>query len=191
MNKSKPVISIWKLPAFFIVWVGKMADKTDIEILLEIKETLGNVVTTTTELKDDIKELKERDLRQSDDLEKAYEKAKARQDSIRDDLQHQIDNDRQLITDIKSSIDSLTLTISGVIEESKKNAERIIKEQLEKYDTKIDNLNTALNNLKDEKKNKVFSWWEKILDKLFWIIITIVFAAVFKYFNFIPPKMPV
>jgi chromosome segregation ATPase len=170
--------------------VGKMADKTDIEILLEIKETLGNVVTTTTELKDDIKELKERDLRQSDDLEKAYEKAKARQDSIRDDLQHQIDNDRQLITDIKSSIDSLTLTISGVIEESKKNAERIIKEQLEKYDTKIDNLNTALNNLKDEKKNKVFSWWEKILDKLFWIVIAVVFAAVFKYFNFVPPKLP-
>lgn len=167
-----------------------MGDKSDMDILLEIQKTLGNVVATQLELRDDIKELKERDLRQSDDLEKAYEKAKARQDSIRDDLQHQIDNDRQLITDIKSSIDSLTLTISGVIEESKKNAERIIKEQLEKYDTKIDNLNTALNNLKDEKKNKVFSWWEKILDKLFWIIIAVVFAAVFKYFNFVPPKLP-
>lgn len=167
-----------------------MADKSDMEILLDIQNTLGNVVATQLELRDDIKELKERDLRQSDDLEKAYEKAKARQDSIRDDLQHQIDNDRQLITDIKSSIDSLTLTISGVIEESKKNAERIIKEQLEKYDTKIDNLSTALNNLKDEKKNKVFSWWEKILDKLFWIIIAVIFAAVFKYFNFVPPKLP-
>lgn len=167
-----------------------MGEKSDVDILLDIQKTLGNVVATQLELRDDIKELKERDLRQSDDLEKAYEKAKARQDSIRDDLQHQIDNDRQLITDIKSSIDSLTLTISGVIEESKKNAERIIKEQLEKYDTKIDNLNTALNNLKDEKKNKVFSWWEKILDKLFWIVIAIIFAAVFKYFNFVPPQMP-
>ena len=168
-----------------------MADKSDMEILLDIQNTLGNVVATQLELRDDIKELKERDLRQSDELEKAYEKAKARQDSIRDDLQHQIDNDHQLIADIKSSIDSLTLTISGVIEESKNNAEKMIKEHIQKYDSKFEALTTELNNLKDEKKNKVFSWWEKILDKLFWIIIAIVFAAVFKYFNFTPPKLPV
>lgn len=168
-----------------------MGEKTDVELLLDIQKTLGNVEATQKELRDDIKELKERDLRQSDDLEKAYAKAKARQDSIRDDLQHQIDNDRQLITDIKSSIDSLTLSISGVIEESKKNAERIIKEQLEKYDEKIDTLTTEIRDLKDDKKNKVFSWWEKIIDKLGWIGIAILIAAVFKYFNFVPPKLPV
>ena len=168
-----------------------MADKSDMEILLDIQNTLGNVVATQLELRDDIKELKERDLRQSDELEKAYEKAKARQDSIRDDLQHQIDNDHQLIADIKSSIDSLTLTISGVIEESKNNAEKMIKEHIQKYDSKFEALTTELNNLKNEKKNKVYSWWEKIADKLFWIIIAVVFAAVFKYFNFVPPKMPV
>lgn len=168
-----------------------MADKSDMEILLDIQNTLGNVVATQLELRDDIKELKERDLRQSDELEKAYEKAKARQDSIRDDLQHQIDNDHQLIADIKSSIDSLTLTISGVIEESKNNAEKMIKEHIQKYDLKFETLTTELNNLKNEKKNKVYSWWEKIADKLFWIIIAVVFAAVFKYFNFVPPKMPV
>ena len=167
-----------------------MADKTDMEILLDIQNTLGNVVATQLELRDDIKELKERDLRQSDELEKAYEKAKARQDSIRDDLQHQIDNDHQLIADIKSSIDSLTLTISGVIEESKNNAEKMIKEHIQKYDSKFETLTTELNNLKKEKKNKVYSWWEKIADKLFWIIIAVVFAAVFKYFNFVPPKLP-
>ena len=168
-----------------------MADKSDMEILLDIQNTLGNVVATQLELRDDIKELKERDLRQSDELEKAYEKAKARQDSIRDDLQHQIDNDHQLIADIKSSIDSLTLTISGVIEESKNNAEKMIKEHIQKYDSKFETITTELNNLKNEKKNKVYSWWEKIADKLFWIIIAVVFAAVFKYFNFVPPKMPV
>ncbi len=168
-----------------------MGEKTDVELLLDIQKTLGNVEATQKELRDDIKELKERDLRQSDDLEKAYAKAKARQDSIRDDLQHQIDNDRQLITDIKSSIDSLTITISGVIEESKKNAERIIKEQLEKYDEKIDSLTTEIRDLKDDKKNKVFSWWEKIIDKLGWLVIAIIIAAVFKYFNFVPPKLPV
>ena len=167
-----------------------MADKSDMEILLDIQNTLGNVVATQLELRDDIKELKERDLRQSDELEKAYEKAKARQDSIRDDLQHQIDNDHQLITDIKSSIDSLTLTISGVIEESKNNAEKMIKEHIQKYDSKFETLTTELNNLKNEKKNKVYSWWEKIADKLFWIIIAVIFAAVFKYFNFVPPKLP-
>ena len=166
-----------------------MGEKSDVDILLDIQKTLGNVVATQLELRDDIKELKERDLRQSDELEKAYEKAKARQDSIRDDLQHQIDNDHQLIADIKSSIDSLTLTISGVIEESKNNAEKMIKEHIQKYDSRFETLTTELNNLKDEKKNKVFSWWEKILDKLFWIVIAVVFAAVFKYFNFVPPKL--
>jgi hypothetical protein len=43
-----------------------MADKSDMEILLDIQNTLGNVVATQLELRDDIKELKERDLRQSD-----------------------------------------------------------------------------------------------------------------------------
>ena len=166
-----------------------MGEKSDVDILLDIQKTLGNVVATQLELRDDIKELKERDLRQSDELEKAYEKAKARQDSIRDDLQHQIDNDHQLIADIKSSIDSLTLTISGVIEESKNNAEKLIKEHIQKYDSKFETLTTELNNLKNEKKNKVYSWWEKIADKLFWIIVAIIFAAVFKYFNFVPPKL--
>ena len=65
-----------------------MGEKSDVEILLDIQKTLGNVVATQLELRDDIKELKERDLRQSDELEKAYEKAKARQDSIRDDKYH-------------------------------------------------------------------------------------------------------
>ena len=166
-------------------------EKKDMEILLNIQNILGTVVEATSSIKNDIVELKQRDLRQSEELEKGYDKAKARQDSIRDDLQHQIDNDHQLITDIKSSIDSLTLTISGVVEQSKKNAELMIKEHLEKYDTKLNELTIAFNNLKDEKKNKVFSWWEKILDKLFWVVIAIIFAAVFKYLNFTPPKLPV
>ena len=77
-----------------------------------------------------------------------------------------------------------------VIEESKNNAEKMIKEHIQKYDSKFETLTTELNNLKNEKKNKVYSWWEKIADKLFWIIIAVVFAAVFKYFNFVPPKLP-
>lgn len=166
-------------------------EKKDMEILLNIQNILGTVVEATSAIKNDIIELKQRDLRQSDELEKAYEKAKARQDSIRDDLQHQIDNDRQLITDIKSSIDSLTLTISGVIEESKKNAELLIKQYIEKYDVTIQTLSTKITTLENEKKNKVYSRWEKISDKIFWIIVAVIFAAVFKYLNFTPPKLPV
>ena len=166
-----------------------MEDKKDMEILLNIQNILGTVVEATSSIKNDIVELKQRDLRQSDDLEKAYEKAKARQDSIRDDLQHQIDNDHQLITDIKSSIDSLTLTISGVIEQSKKNAENIIKQNVKQYDDLIKKLETRITNLENEKKNKVYSLWEKIADKIFWIIVAIIFAAVFKYLNFTPPKL--
>ena len=164
-------------------------EKNDMDILLEIQNQLGTVVATTAAIKDDIVELKEKDVRQSDNLEKAYEKAKARQDSIRDDLQHQIDNDHQLITDIKSSIDTLNVTISGVIEQSKKNAEIMIKQHIEKYDEKIEKLITRVSNLENEKKNKVYSLWEKIADKIFWIIVAIIFAAVFKYLNFTPPKL--
>lgn len=164
-------------------------EKKDMEILLNIQNILGTVVEATSAIKNDIVELKQRDQRQSDELEKAYEKAKARQDSIRDDLQHQIDNDHQLITEIKNSIDSFTVTISGVIEQSKKNAEIMIKQYVEKYDETVKKLETRIVTLENEKKNKVYSLWEKIADKIFWIIVAIIFAAVFKYLNFTPPKL--
>ena len=166
-----------------------MGEKDNMEILLDIQNTLGTVVEATSSIKKDIIELKEKDLRQSDELEKAYEKAKARQDSIRDDLQHQIDNDHQLISDVKNSIDSLTVTINTVIDKSKENAEIMIKQHIEKYDDKIDKMVTRITNLENEKKNKVYSLWEKIADKIFWIIVAIIFAAVFKYLNFTPPKL--
>jgi len=164
-------------------------EKKDMEILLNIQNILGTVVEATSAIKNDIVELKQRDQRQSDELEKAYEKAKARQDSIRDDLQHQIDNDHQLITEIKNSIDSFTVTISGVIEQSKKNAEIMIKQYVDKYDETVKGLETRIVTLENEKKNKVYSLWEKIADKIFWIIVAIIFAAVFKYLNFTPPKL--
>lgn len=168
-----------------------MSENTNMDILLDIQNQLGTVLATTNAIKEDIVELKQKDLRQSEDLEKAYEKAKDRQDSIRDDLQHQIDSNNKLINDVKSSIDSLAVTIKDVLEESKKNSEKIIKEHLQKYDSKLDAVTTEINNLKDEKKNKVFSWWEKIVDKIFWIIVAVIFAAVFKYLNFTPPTLPV
>jgi len=168
-----------------------MGEEKDFEILMDIQNTLGTVVALQTGIQEDIKELKERDLRQSDELEKAYNKAKARQDSIKDDLQHQIDNNTGLIKEMKACIESLTTNINKIVEESKKNTEKIIQETLEKVEKKYESLQTDVKNLKDDKKNKVFTWWGKILDKLGWIIIAVIFAAVFKYFNFVPPKLPV
>lgn len=167
-----------------------MGEEKDFEILMDIQNTLGTVVALQTGIQEDIKELKERDLRQSDELEKAYNKAKARQDSIRDDLQHQIDNNTSLIKEMKACIESLSININNIVEESRKNTEKIIQNTLEKFEKKYESLQTDVKNLKDDKKNKVFNWWEKILDKLGWIVIAIIFAAVFKYFNFVPPKMP-
>lgn len=167
-----------------------MDEKKDFEILMDIQNTLGTVVALQTGIQEDIKELKERDLRQSDELEKAYNKAKARQDSIRDDLQHQIDNNTGLIKELKACVESLSVNINKIVEESKKNTEKIIQDTLEKFEKKYETLQTDVKNLKEAKKNKVFIWWEKILDKLGWIIIAVIFAAVFKYLNFVPPKLP-
>lgn len=158
-----------------------MDDKEDMKILLDIKETLGTVVGTITTIQEDIKELKERDLRQSDELDKAYEKAKARQDSIRDDLQHQIN-------DLKDNFKNEKISIESAI----KNLGTEIKELIIKSDnnneTQIRNLNTRVTNIENAKKENVYKWWQYAVDKLTYIVIAIIFAAVFKYFNFVPPK---
>ena len=57
------------------------------------------------------------------------------------------------------------------------------------YDEKMEKILIRLSNLENEKKNKVYSLWEKIADKIFWIIVAVIFAAVFKYLNFTPPKL--
>jgi predicted nucleic acid-binding Zn-ribbon protein len=178
------------LPAFFLFQEGKeMDEKSNMEILLDIQNTLGTVVEATSSIKSDIVELKEKDLRQSDELEKAYAKAKSRQDSIRDDLQHQIDNNNQLIIEIKNAITSLSSTISNVVEQSKKQVDIAISEFMTKIEKRFEANENEINTLKNEKKNHVYSRWEQIREKLFWIAVAIIFAAVFKYLNFTPPKL--
>lgn len=60
------------------------------DILLVIQNTLGRIEANISSLKEDVQELKDKDYAQTKALESAYDKAKNRQDSIRDDLQHQI-----------------------------------------------------------------------------------------------------
>jgi 23S rRNA maturation-related 3'-5' exoribonuclease YhaM len=50
------------------------------KILLEMQQQLGRIEASITAVKEDISELKQKDLTQSENLEKAYAKAKARQD---------------------------------------------------------------------------------------------------------------
>lgn len=65
-------------------------ERADNEILLVIQNTLGRIEANISSLKEDVQELKDKDYAQTKALESAYDKAKNRQDSIRDDLQHQI-----------------------------------------------------------------------------------------------------
>jgi hypothetical protein len=76
--------------------------------------------------------------------------------------------------------DSIKAELKTEIELSKKSSE-LNKKQ-------IDLLEDRIKALEDEKKNHVYSRWEQIREKAFWIIVAIIFAAVFKYINFVPPK---
>lgn len=67
-----------------------MERTNDNDILLVIQNTLGRIEANISSLKEDVQELKDKDYAQTKALESAYDKAKNRQDSIRDDLQHQI-----------------------------------------------------------------------------------------------------
>lgn len=69
-----------------------MEQRTENDILLVIQNTLGRIEANISSLKEDVQELKDKDSAQTKALESAYAKAKNRQDSIRDDLQHQINS---------------------------------------------------------------------------------------------------
>lgn len=122
----------------------------DTERLMDIQNQLGTVVATTTAIKEDIAELKAKDITQSENLEKAYEKAKARQDSIRDDLQHQIDNNKTLILTVSESINNLNQNITKLVSES----QEAVNKKIEKLDGRIGALET-------KKEKTLAKWWDR------------------------------
>ena len=129
----------------------KMEDK----ILLEMQQQLGRIEASITALKEDISELKQKDLTQSENLEKAYAKAKARQDSIRDDLQHQIDGQKTLILTVNESINSLN-----------KNIESMFKEYKKDINERIDGLENRIIEVETRKERNLVKWYDKIADKI-------------------------
>lgn len=129
----------------------KMEDK----ILLEMQQQLGRIEASITAVKEDISELKQKDQTQSENLEKAYAKAKARQDSIRDDLQHQIDGQKTLILTVNESINSLN-----------KNIESMFKEYKKDINERIDGLENRIIEVETRKERNLVKWYDKIADKI-------------------------
>ena len=125
------------------------------KILLEMQQQLGRIEASITALKEDISELKQKDLTQSENLEKAYAKAKARQDSIRDDLQHQIDGQKTLILTVNESINSLN-----------KNIESMFKEYKKDINDRVDGLEDRIKAVETKKEKTLVKWYDKIADKI-------------------------
>lgn len=125
------------------------------KILLEMQQQLGRIEASITAVKEDISELKQKDQTQSENLEKAYAKAKARQDSIRDDLQHQIDGQKTLILTVNESINSLN-----------KNIESMFKEYKKDINERIDGLETRIIEVETRKERNLVKWYDKIADKI-------------------------
>lgn len=129
------------------------------KVLLEIQNQLGRIEATTESVQEDIKELKAKDTIQSEALETAYAKAKARQDSIRDDLQHQIDNNRLLITTVSDRMNDSIKSFGARIEE-----------------------------VETRKEKKLVKWWDKVVDRLIWAFIIAAGCVLLKWLN-APPEL--
>ena len=129
------------------------------KVLMEIQNQLGRIEATTESVKEDISELKAKDIVQSRALEDAYAKAKARQDSIRDDLQHQIDGNRMLITTTN-----------------------------ERFNDTIKSFGARIEEVENRKEKVIIKWWDKIIDKLMWLFIIGAMAVLLKWLN-APPEI--
>lgn len=132
-----------------------MEDKT----LLEMKEQLGRIEATTIAVKEDISDLKAKDVEADQKLENAYNKAmdyaKTRQDSIKNDLQHQIDNQKTLILTINDSINSLNKNIESMFSEYKKD-----------INERVDGLEDRIEAVETRKEKTLVKWYDKIADKI-------------------------
>ena len=163
-------------------------------VLLEIKEQLGRIDGTTTAIQTDIVELKQKDVSQTQALEDAYAKAKARQDSIKDDLQHQIDNTQHLIgiinENFSKSIAAMNESFSTTIKTFSDSTTKLIttfsnemKESIKAQDEKIVNQSRKIEKLETKKEKALVKWWDKIIDKLIWIVVIAALVVLLKWLN--------
>ncbi len=164
----------------------------DKKVLLDIQAQLGRIEAqnaaieaTSTAIKEDIAELKQKDVEADEKLEKAYAKAmdyaKTRQDNIRDDLQHQIDNNKTLILTVSNNLSSLNSNIEKFTKEWKKSFEQSISE----WKTDV---NDRLSALEQKKEKMLAKWYDRIVDKIMWIVIIAVIVVLLKWLN-APPEI--
>lgn len=165
-----------------------MEGKTDDKILLEMQNTLGRIEAMSVSMKEDIAELKQKDISQSEALEKAYAKAKARQDSIRDDLQHQIDSNKTLILTVNESISTLNKSLNEQFNVFNQGLESKFKDENTKIDKKLDEFDTRITTLETKKEKTLAKWYDKIIDKVSWLAILAALGAFFKWLN-APPEI--
>jgi hypothetical protein len=169
-----------------------MIDKEEIKMLSDMQNQLGRIEATTSELKDDIKELKEKDAAQSHDLETAYAKAKARQDSIKDGLQKQIDNTQKLIETVNNnfnkSLESISCDFNNTVKAFSDNTTEIIKmfnenitKMISAQNKVIVEQNDRIDDIVNNKGKKLTYWWDKIIDKVIWFFLLGALGAFFQW----------
>ncbi len=146
------------------------------KLLMDFQNQLGRIEATTMAIKEDITDLKAKDVEADQKLEQAYNKAmdyaRTRQDTIRDDLQHQIDNNKTLILTVNESINNLNENIDKVFKEFSQN----INDKVEKIDTRVKALET-------KKEKTIAKWYEKIADKAIWIFLLGALAVILKWLH--------
>lgn len=150
--------------------------ETDNTTLMDIQNQLGRIEATTIAVKEDIAELKAKDVEADAKLEQAYNKAmdyaRTRQDTIRDDLQHQIDNNKTLILTVNESINNLN-----------KNIDKMVKDISKDISDKVDSLETRISTLETKKEKALVKWYERISDKVIWVFVIGALAVLLKWLN--------
>ncbi len=153
----------------------------DDKILLDIQKQLGRIEATSSAIKEDIADLKAKDVEADQKLEQAYNKAmdyaRTRQDQIKENLQHQIDNNKSLIVSMNESFANLN-----------KNIDTLFKEFTERVNEKLATLNSRVSELETKKQKTIVKWWDRIVDKLGWIAVIAALAVLLKWLN-APPEI--
>ncbi len=151
------------------------------KLLMDLQNQLGRIEATTIAIKEDINDLKAKDVEADQKLEQAYNKAmdyaRTRQDTIRDDLQHQIDNNKTLILTVNESINNLN-----------KNIDKVFKDFSKDITEKVEDLDSRITTLETKKEKAVFKWYEKIADKVVWIFLLGALVVILKWLN-APPEV--
>lgn len=151
------------------------------KLLMDFQNQLGRIEATTMAIKEDITDLKAKDVEADQKLEQAYNKAmdyaRTRQDTIRDDLQHQIDNNKTLILTVNESINNLN-----------KNIDKVFKDFSKDITEKVEDLDSRITTLETKKEKAVFKWYEKIADKVVWIFLLGALVVILKWLN-APPEV--